>query len=522
MGDSKEMIETFLARALTYKFLRKNFITVCLFSSVFIFLLLVTSGEWAKNDDYVDLGLYRFGNWNYSDAFSALMPANAGAGRPLHVIWQSVIFPKIDSVGDLSRIRVIHSLIFSLLTVYLYQTIQNIFHQPSVAMSISLIPLILPGSWGLISYTSAAPFAIAIIVCTFGYRTQRLRTFHKWNQRLMSYTIFFLIGLFSVFLYQPTVFFLPLLPAIDYIKSRFDHEAVFSSLKQRMENVIAVVLTSSICLLINYVFVISFYDSPRAEGQIGTLNHLTFVLNSAVDRVIAPNLLRLPIIGQYTNQLAIFIVVFTAGTYFQSIRNSKNDAISKYKYRFLFKATDFLLMFSLLPMFLGFLFFIPEEATDFRRYYFASIASSIILISLSAATANRWFVKRKIVRCFLPIITAVLVVIGAIQFRSSTIEVASKEWRAAVCSSRMTRPPADSTFNFNDIEFSFYQKINGPGDEFNVLSLFRPVAGQMLIWNSYNLNSNQPLILNPWEIKIIISPNPSSEWSSNFLKCYSK
>ena len=322
-GDPKEMIKNHSSRAKTYKFLRRNFITICLFSSVFIFLVFVTSGEWAKNDDYVDLGLNRFGNWGFLDAVKGYLPSNAGAGRPLHVIWQSIIFPNIDSVNDLSKIRVIHSLIFSTLTTSLYHALKPIFKSRSLALTASLIPLILPGSWGLISYTSAAPFAISIVLGIYAYCISlRINESNLRSHLLLLYSTFIFAGLFSVFLYQPAIFFLPLLPLLDFIAGRFDREANFASLKQKMESVIAVVISSSICLAINYIFVITFYDSPRAEGQIWTSGHLHFVLNSEFDRIVASSILRLPVVGLFTNLIAILLVSFTAGIYFQLIRTN--------------------------------------------------------------------------------------------------------------------------------------------------------------------------------------------------------
>lgn len=103
----------------------KSTLTVCgVFALTFLISFLILRGEWAKNDDYVDLGTFNFGQWDFKTAFQLLNDRDAAAGRLFHVLWISAIFPHIHSVDQLELFRVLNASIISLLitTVFVKMT----------------------------------------------------------------------------------------------------------------------------------------------------------------------------------------------------------------------------------------------------------------------------------------------------------------------------------------------------------------------------------------------------------------
>ena len=130
------------------------------FFTSFLISIWILYGEWAKNDDYIDLGMFSYANWNFKTAFPLLLERPAAAGRPLHAMSTAFVFPHFESVNQLGFIRILEALAVAAISTVVFQKISKVFESVLVGLIASGLILFLPGTWAISSFTSTLPFLI--------------------------------------------------------------------------------------------------------------------------------------------------------------------------------------------------------------------------------------------------------------------------------------------------------------------------------------------------------------------------
>lgn len=494
-----------------------------IFLCCFLVLWFALRGEWAKGDDYIDLGMYQFGNWNFNTAFHALISRDAGAGRPIHVLFNSAIFPYIKNVSDLQLLRLIHMVSLSFLISTVFRRTKNVTDSIFGSFVISASILLLPGTWGLLSYSSTAPF---FLVATIGFWAGDAQNISDINQsrvrRHLRLLLIFIGSLICVFTYQPLAMIVLAMPALRFIVTYFDTTRDNLRLQLSAKNLMTVACITISNLLINFVFVRVLFDSARAEGAFDAQGKISYLATTAISRAVASPVALFDSTSSASILLSGVVIGMIASAILlrPGINFWKLTLPLKQKLHMQFSiwlSASLLLPITLLPIAL-----LPENADDFRRYWATNTTSALIVLVITFLIFHEKFsgvISTKVIQASSCLFIVISVLSMSAYFHRTTVQVASREWEAAKCATRQTVRIIENNIELNSGELMNVDYEIGKGDEFGTSSLLRPISGSMLVWLSSHSLELFP-DLNPWNISVASVENTSSPWSRKFLDCY--
>ncbi len=480
--------------------LRLNLGVLILGSVVFMALTFLVHGNYGFNDDYVVVGQIKQSQMGLHEVMQSGLNSPYGAGRFFAVILTALVAPLLTSVETLQIFRIVGVVGWALVSMLLYVTLRKLKVTSALSVVLSLVPILVPGSQlTLISGTNFFYSWGTLLAIWIGAKVAFLK-----KKSTITIIKLALMALIPAMLYQPISAFLMLIPAISWQLQRDDDRK-----KANFFLAIVIYITS---LLSNWVLVKIFYSSPRLEGGINLNYKLQTFFSETLPMAVLPHLyVFTPELARKTFPLILLTsIVF----YIWNTRNSQLRFFRGILDTFLEVCT----LTGLIPLTLGWLFFIHEDGVNFRKIFWGS-STWIILFLLSLGTtllrANRFLNTLAVSLIFSSLI------LWTLFFRVSTVELQQKEWSSALCASRQVPLTAESELALEllrppaNLEKYLYK------DEIAVHSLTFPGPIMFLPWLSNSKELPENIIQNAWGIHASAKGSGvGRNWSEKYRSCW--
>jgi hypothetical protein len=346
-------------------------------SVVFVALTFLVRGRYGFNDDYVVVGQIEQSQMGLREIMQWGLNSPYGAGRFFAVILTALVAPLLTSVEALQILRIVGVVGWALVSMLLYVMLRKLNVTSTLSVVLSLVPILVPGSQ--LTLISGTNFFYSWGTLLAIWISSKVAFFKKES----SMTIFrlALIALIPTMIYQPISAFLMLMPAISWQLQRDDNRK-----KANFLWAIAIYISS---LFSNWALVKIFYSSPRLEGGFNFNYKMQTFFSETLPMAIVPHLyVFTPDLARKTFPIILLIsTVF----YLWNIQNSQLRFFRGTLDTFL----EICILTGLIPLTLGWLFFIHEDGVNFRKIFWGS-STWIILFLLSLGTrllkAN-WFLS---------------------------------------------------------------------------------------------------------------------------------
>lgn len=511
-------------------FIKNTWPALFVFASVAIVAIWLNQRNFAIGDDYHGLGYYFImGGMDFSSAVANYWKSPFMAGRPFAAITELYPLSLMHSINQLVWVRYFHLVIFAVIFGLFWRIVKKCNGSSFLAAGIALFMFTLPGIWHLylMDYgTSMLSGIIAMLLGALITATYSRLSFKQW-------LLFSICAAFSIFSYQPAwpLLFIGLFGKMLSIVSRANvtltNQTSDSNLSpENFDDVrnyslifVKALAIVFVLFLVNFVLVKFGYNSQRLSAHIDWMGKLRYVLDDLLPTTIYPWLyiwfpgqLWLKYLSWTTYLLSIIVLMFTLIRSVYRIRG-KATRINLSEIIFIVSIAT-----SLIPLTLG-MFLFTDQAIAFRRVLFASMVFwftlLFFLVCVIRFPANRKF--SKIINYgFLTILMMYVFAFGYF-LDVGTVQLASREWNAAICASRQAplSEPARVNTKIAILPKPFPDAWGG--DEFQVSTFTYPTGG-MLVWLAHWEANHSSPAFNRWNVELKESPT-LSEWDSAYLNC---
>jgi hypothetical protein len=482
-------------------------ITVCTLPYLFMSL-----GNYAKNDDYVFLGISLGEKWDFQRAAGFFFRADWNAGRWITNIFAGSIFSTIESVGSLVVIRLLSFVIILLIVNFHIKFMQELnFSSKSILLS-SLALLSIPGIAAFLTLASALPYLLSVLMgLTVSFflteKEFRLNGLNSWMAIAGAFTL--------SFLYQPAIFLVIIYPLLEVCNNK-----VFSRyfLSRSLIFAGALALAGSLVnLLSGRLLVIS----GRSNFEIPSFDTvLEFILNVLFRAMIPwnfPPINQNFMLDRYPIRFFLIILFLLITT----------ELVTK-KPLLKLKGILRVFMYSFLGLFFTLSWALPlvESSLDYRRYMFGSIVFWIVFsASILETNLNLQNVFSKI--------TTFLVLCSIISFNfASTLDSGIRtkaynqiEWKSYLCASSQVKLNSND-YGDRSLVSDFMQSSMFVSDDFETYSsVFPNPPGFMMYLSQREIYPQQelPSIWNLGLVRdgdIIRTTESGVAWSLAQQKCF--
>jgi hypothetical protein len=469
-------------------------------SVVFVYLIFLVYGEYGFNDDYVVVGQIAQSHMGPREVLIWGLSSPYGAGRFLAAALTALVAPLLDSLESLQILRIVGALGWALVSMHLYRMLQRLNVARALSIVLSLIPILVPGSQlTLISgtnffYSWGTLFAIWI---------SGQIAFLKMNSRLTIFKLTFL-ALFPTMIYQPISSFLLLIPAISWQLQRKNY--------QKKANFLWAILIYLFSLLSNWILVKIFYSSPRLDGEFNFEIKIQTFFSEILPMSILPHLyIFFPELARnaFPLILIVSVIFYVLNTRFSQLRFHRG---------LLDSFLEVCILSGLIPLSLGWLFFIHEDGANFRKIFWGSSIWGILFLLSVGTRLLRGNLFLNIAAASLVVLTLAL---WTLFFRFSTVDLQQKEWSSALCASRQILLTAESELALESLRPPATLDKYVYKDEIAVHSLSFPGPAMFLPWLSNAKERPENIIPNAWGIHASAKgSNAGKIWSEKYRECW--
>jgi hypothetical protein len=172
----------------------------------------------------------------------------------------------------------------------------------------------------------------------------------------------------------------------------------------------------------------------------------------------------------------------------------------------------------LIPLSLGWLFFIHEDGANFRKIFWGSSIWGILFLLSVGTRLLRGNLFLNIAAASLVVLTLAL---WTLFFRFSTVDLQQKEWSSALCASRQILLTAESELALESLRPPATLDKYVYKDEIAVHSLSFPGPAMFLPWLSNAKERPENIIPNAWGIHASAKgSNAGKIWSEKYRECW--
>ena len=498
--------------------IKKLRLSLFTFAPVAIVAIWLNQRNFAIGDDYHALGFYFImGGMDFSTAVLTYWKSPFMAGRPIAALFELYPLSLMHSINQLSWVRYFHLLIFVVIFGLFWRIIKKCNGSSFLATGVSLFMFTLPGIWHFYLMNYGTPMLLGICAMLLGAILTikyRCLSFKQW-------LVFSVLAALSIFSYQPAwpLLFIGLFGKMLSIIYRangalLNHTKSANSVPKDLDDlqnysvtfVKALVIVLAL-FFINFVLVKFGYNSQRLSLHIEWIGKLTYVLNDLLPTTIYPWLYIwfpeqwwLKYLSWATYLLSIVFIMCTLIRSVYRVRGADTHI----------KMTEFIFILSiatsLMPLTLG-MFIFTEQAIALRRVLFASMTFWFtFLFSLSCVLRfpeNRQFIK--VLNYGLLSFLMLYIFAFGYFLDVGTVQLASREWSAAVCASKQAPliEPARVNSRVTILPKPFLNALRS--EEFQTSTFTYPTGG-MLVWLAHlEANHSQPAF-NRWNLELKESP----------------
>ncbi len=501
-----------------------------MFSPVAIVAICLNLRNFAIGDDYQGFGFYFvLGGMNFTSAVSAYWKSPFMAGRPLAAFTELLPLSMIHSIDQLVWVRYFHLVIFAVIFYLFRKIVKECKDDSLLASLIALTMFTLPGMWHMYLMNYGTPMLLGICVTLFGalltVRYPRL-SFKQW-------LVFSTLAAFAIFSYQPAwpLIFIGLFgkmlktiirtSVISTSQSHGSNLTPENSQDIRNFSVTFVTALSIVIFLflVNFVLVKFGYHSQRLNTNIEWIGKLRYLTDDLLPTTIYPwfyiwfpGQSWLKILSWITFFVFFVIGVSTLVRSIYKIRGAE-ARIKKSEYILIFSIAT-----SLIPLTLG-MFIFTDQAIAFRRVHFASMAfwfTSLFLLSCVFHSAVNIKFSRIFKYGFLSFLMIYIFAFGYF-LDVGTVQLASREWNAALCASRQAPLSEPARVNIKNAIIAKPFPGAWSGDEFQVRTFSFPTGG-MLVWLAHWETNHSSPAFNRWTVELSES-SALTEWDIAYLNC---
>jgi hypothetical protein len=466
---------------------------------VALYLLFLVHGNYGFNDDYVVVGQIaqsNMGFWNVLEWASSPF----SSGRYIAIFLIAIAAPLLSAVDTLQILRIVGLIGWALVSMQLHRELTKLKVSRIFSMTLSLVPIFIPGSQlTLISgnnfyYSWGTLLAIFVSGRIAKQRAMKLNTFVVLTSFALLPTMF----------YQPISAYLLLIPAISWMLQLSDY--------QRKNNFKIAIVIYAISILSNWLIVKLFYDSSRLDGALDfSLKIETFFIDTLPMTVIPHLYIFAP---DYARGLYPFVILVSVLFHLLAFRG-----LQLVRYGVINSLLHVCILTGLVPLTLGWLFFINEDGVNFRKIFWGSSVWMILFLLAIYIKLGR---NNQLLYAICFFLMLLALAIWTIFFRVTTVQLQEREWQSAVCASKQVKLKADSelaldAFNqpVSHVKFQFK-------DEIAVSSLSFPGPRTFIPWLSNSAAHPDNIISNAWGIRVSEKGlNEGREWSNEFRACLS-
>ena len=478
-----------------------SFLVFCV---CFSLLFFATCGTYGYNDDYVILGLVREGNWGFGTTLFWFTNLAANSGREIAAIFQSLFYPRIQNVSDLSFIRVVGILGWGISSSYIYLQLRKHNFTLMLSLAISLLVWIVPGSVFLTILTAGFIyswiFLFALVLSAKAMMMGELKRKH--------FPIFFLGALCVAFGYQPMLPAVLFFPIVQWMNFKSNRERTGTLIYQ-----LAFLVYGA--LLVNYIYVRIRFSESRISGNLNLINKIKLGFSELFPMISVPQLFLFLRPTAVLLSIASLILIL-------SLWVLKNASMKKPRIRDIF-----LLLASLLgwmPITSFWLLLVPEDKLDFRRIYAGSIIFLASFLCLIFAHNYDSLIDKSKKRFSGIVVIISIFGIGtfwSFAVKESTTSLQVQEYNAALCASREVKLDTDSvlasdfmTKNYRFKEFAFADEFAQQSLNFPNPRTYIPFMSDREIYSNMGLSSPQGLKVSEK------GEGKGRFWSEQFSVCF--
>lgn len=498
-------------------------------SQLWMSLLIITiiggflnRNVYAIGDDYHFFGFYfALGGMDYVEAVAQFWSSPFAAGRVFAPVFDLLPLSFMGSIAQFEWVRWLHLLLLMVIGIQIYRIASTEDRGGTLGGVLVLCAMSMPGVWHIYMVAYGTSMLVGMCAALGGAewvaRTKR--------SGLLRWSIFCVLALFVVFTYQPLW---PLLfvgisrtilrarPGVDPETEGVNAERLVSYGKTYFG--IAVVVA---CIFVlNYALVRYGYNSPRLSSGMELGAKIDYIVFELMPVAIYPWLyMFFPgsawiVMLSWGTLLTLLLLVFRIISL-----ASRGSARQKNKVLGLYRTTLIVLLGTgLVPLSLG-MYVFTDQAVGFRRVLFASIYFWVVFLLALSTTFPR-IAAGSVARYGLYAGFVSLAVVVAIFLDSSTQQLAAKEWKSAVCASRLSpindRTQIDRSAVLLPVPFPSAMK----NDEVQVRTLAYP-TGAMLIWLAHMEVLAERPSFSPWALEISAQQNVD-DWAHAYRHCAEK
>ncbi len=500
------------------------------FTPVAIVAVLLNQSNFAIGDDYHALGFYFvMGGMSFPAAIANYWSSPYMAGRPFAALAELYPLSLMDSINQLVWVRYFHiimlaAIFFLLLRIALKCNCSR-FH----AVVIALFMFTIPGVWHLYLMDYGTSMLSGIISMLLG----ALVTISHSRLSYKQWMLFSLCATFSIFSYQPAwpLLFIGLvgktlskLSGSNLMqKYKTDTENIISrgrfDVQNNSENFVKALAIVLSLFVLNFLLVKFGYNSTRLSANVDWLGKFKYVLDDLLPTTVYPWLYiwfpgqswvkYLSLATYATSAIVILFYLFWS----VKVRRVDNAKINWAVLIFIISIAT-----SLLPLTLG-MFLFTDQAISFRRVLFASMFFWFTLLIFWASVIR--FSRNKNISYILNCVTLSCIIMYIFAFgyfvHVGTVQLASREWNAAVCASKLaplTEPVSVNT-KIAILEKPFPSALRN--EEFQTSTFSYPTGG-MLVWLAHFEANRSIPEFNRWNVEL--KDNLTlTEWDSAYLNC---
>ena len=512
---------------------KKNWSALLVFMPIAIVAIWLNQSNFAIGDDYHAFGLYfAMGQMDYFSAVSDLWKSPFMAGRPFATMIELLSLSMITSIDQLVWVRYVHLLMFGIIFGLFWKIIKKCGGSSVLASLIALVMFTLPGIWHMYLMNYGSSMLLAMCVALIG----ALLTVNQSSLSFRQWFIFLSVTAFVIFTYQPAwpLLFIGLFSKMLSITVRKDLNAIIKNDGKNISSfdsdeiknysysfVVALLMVLGV-FVANFVLVKYGYNSSRLQVNIDWVGKLTYVFSDLFPLTIYPwfyiwfpGQSWLKYLSWITYLASFFIMMLVLVRTIFWARGS-GSRISLSEYIFVLAIAS-----SLIPMALG-MYLFTDQAIAFRRVQFASMVFWFTFL-FSLACIFRLMISEKYSNYlsygFIAGVMGYIFTLGYF-LNVGTVQLASREWDAAVCASKiapLSEPPrVDKN---NAIVHKYFPEAWG-GDEFQVSTFTYPTGG-MLLWLAHREANNAPPAFSRWNIEFT-DDLPLTDWDIAYSNCLGK
>ncbi len=485
----------------------KTFVSILLLLSVNLFNIQAIKGVFAKTDDYVFLGLMKTNAFDIKQGFQYFSSQEWTAGRWSTNFILPIIFDRDFLIQDLSNFRVFFTLTLLFISIFNFFTIQKITKSTTISLISSLLLVSIPGFQSFTTLLASGPYllavAIALVVSRFLIEIEKLP---------LKVTLqVFILSVFLTTIYQPAVYLILAYPSFILAKERFSLKS-----SQRLSQSF---LIANAALFSNWMLIQFFSSNTRAKPSLNLHAKIEVLYLNIWNLVTVPWLWIVKSNSLERQLFSVMLLIFSIFCVVLLMRHSRRGEYEPIQY--------FAIIYVALagiPFTFPWFFVVTENATDLRRYSFASAVVVLIYLSISFYVVERYLKRIKNSFSAALIIFLVLATsLASVRVTDRTADILMKEWKAFNCASESVAINGDTKIRLNEILIHL-QGERPVSEDVLTASIAFPNPPTFMIWIS-QIETGRPISFAPWNINFVnnleYSENDSLglEWERALFRC---